>query len=78
MDDAVIITQTFSQHLKDLQQVFLRLRKAGLKLSPTKCKFAQNKCVFLGHEISRDGIRPPIDRLKAIENYPVPKTVKQL
>lgn len=78
MDDVVIVSPTFSQHIDDLNDVFSRLRAAGLKLSPTKCKFTQNKCVFLGHEISREGIRPPADRLKAIANYPFPNTVKAL
>lgn len=78
LDDCVIISETFTQHLRDLQEVFDRLRSAGLKLSPKKCSFAQEKCVFLGHEISRQGVRPPADRLKVIENYPLPTNRKQL
>ena len=73
MDDVVILSSTFEQHIKDLQEVFDRLKAAGLKLSPTKCKFAQ----ILGHEISSEGISHPADRIKAIEQYPIPKTVKQ-
>ncbi|MES9971177.1 MAG: ribonuclease H family protein, partial [Candidatus Thiodiazotropha sp.] len=49
-----------------------------MKLSPQKCRFAQQKCEFLGHEISKDGISPPADRLKAVSDYPVPQNVKQL
>ena len=36
------------------------------------------KCVFLGHELSKDGIRPPKDCIQAITDYPEPKNVKQL
>lgn len=78
LDDVLIFSETFEQHLADLQEVFDRFRVAGLKLSPAKCKFAHSKCVFLGHEISKHGIRPPSDRLKAVSEYPVPKTTKQL
>ena len=37
-----------------------------------------SSCLFLGHEISKNGISPPSDRLKAVSEYPVPKTTKQL
>lgn len=54
LDDVLICYETFDQHIKDLQEVFDRFRTAGLKLQPSKCHFAQQKCIFLGHEISRD------------------------
>lgn len=54
LDDVLICSETFDQHIKDLQEVFDRFRTAGLKLQPSKCHFAQQKCIFLGHEISRD------------------------
>ena len=78
LDDVLIFSETFEQHLSDLQEVFDRFRAAGLKLSPGKCRFAKNRCVFLGHEISKDGISPSSDRLKAVSDYPVPKNMKQL
>ena len=58
--------------------MFDRLRKSGLKFSPRKCTFAQTKCVYLGHEISKEGLKPPSDRLKSIAEYPVPKNAKAL
>ena len=64
--------------MKDVQEVFDRFRQAGLKLSPKKCKFAQRRTIFLGNEISSEGIRPPSDRLKAVSDYPVPTNAKAL
>ena len=78
LDDVLIFSETFEQHLSDLQEVFNRFREAGMKLSPSKCTFAQESCLFLGHELSRFGMRPPADRLQAVSDYPVPKTAKQL
>ncbi|MCG8047543.1 MAG: reverse transcriptase family protein, partial [Candidatus Thiodiazotropha endolucinida] len=78
LDDVLIFSETFDQHLSDLQEVFDRFRAAGLKLSPEKCRFAQSHCTFLGHQISRQGVSPPSDRLKAVSEYPVPKNTKQL
>ena len=61
-----------------MNDIFTRFRNAGLKLNPKKCSFAKRSCVFLGHHISNEGIKPPPDRIKALEKYPFPKNVKQL
>ena len=78
MDDVIVVSETFSQHMKDLKEVFDRISNAELKLSPSKCQFAQKRCVFLGHEISKEGIRPPPDRINAIKDFTEQKTAKQL
>ena len=78
LDDVLICSSTFAQHIIDLQEIFNRLKLAGLKLGPNKCTFAANEIVFLGHLISKDGIRPPPDRVKAIAEYPVPNNIKEL
>jgi hypothetical protein len=78
LDDVLICSETFEQHIKDLNDVFSRFRSAGLKLGPNKCSFAQESCVFREHLISKDGIRPPPDRVKAIQDYPTLKNIKEL
>ena len=78
LDDVLIFSETFEQHMQDLQEVFSRFSQAGLKLSPQKCKFAQQKCLFLGSEISSAGIHVPEDRLTAVSEYPKPKNAKAL
>ena len=78
LDDVLICSETFEQHLADLQEVFNRFHSAGLKLQPSKCHFAQRRCVFLGHEISRDGIPPPSNKFEIIVNYPSPTNIKEL
>ena len=78
LDDVLICSATFEQHLADLREIFGRFRTAGLKLGPKKCHFAAQSCVFLGHEISKEGIKPPKDRVQAINDYPEPKNIKQL
>lgn len=78
LDDVIVCSNTFDQHLSDLCEVFQRFRDAGLKLNPTKCTLARDQCVFLGHHISKDGIRPPSARLDIIRAYPTPTSQKQL
>ena len=78
LDDVLICSETFEGHIRDLTEIFDRFRSAGLKLGPKKCYFAQQSCVFLGHEISKDGIKPPKNRVQAIVDFPEPKNIKQL
>lgn len=78
LDDVLICSETFEQHLEHLDEVFQRFRAAGLKLGPKKCVFAAKSCIYLGHEISKEGIRPPPDRVDALLNIPPPKNIKEL
>ena len=78
LDDICVISESFQQHLSDLKQVLGRLKAAGLKLGPKKCTFATDSCIFLGHEISRAGIKPPQSRIELLTDYPVPRTRKEL
>ena len=77
LDNCLIGYDLWSQHLSDLGEVFNGLRKAGLKLGPNKCSFAQNSCMFWCHQVSKDGISPPEDRVKAIEQYPALRNVEE-
>jgi len=52
IDDIVIIGKDFDEHARNVEQVFQRLRQAGLKLTPTKCSLFQEKVAFLGHVVS--------------------------
>ena len=78
IDDICVLSETLEQHLADLSEVFQRLREAGLKLGPNKCKFAQSSCVFLGHKISKDGIEPPPSQIEVLRDYPEPTSRKEL
>ena len=56
IDDLMIFSTDFDTHMKALREVFDRLRSAGLKLHPKKCKFAQAEINFLGHKINGEGV----------------------
>ena len=58
LDNILVPGCTFSQELANLGQVFERLRKAKVKLSPKKCVFFQRKVKYLGHIVSEEGISP--------------------
>ena len=78
IDNINIGSKTFEEHLTHLEQVFERLEKAGLKLSPEKCFFFKDEIPFLGHVVSRTGIHTDPEKLKVIKEFPVPKDLTQL
>ncbi|MBJ5510304.1 RNA-directed DNA polymerase, partial [Salmonella enterica subsp. enterica serovar Meleagridis] len=78
LGDIIVTEKTFDQHLSNLETVFSRLRTAGLKLSPKKCKLFQKETSYLGHVISADGIRTDPSKIRAISTWPVPKDIHEL
>ena len=78
MDDINVGSKTFKDHLLHLEQVFLRLRQARLKLSPEKCFFFKDELPFLGHVISRKGIHTDPEKLRVIKEFPILKDLTQL
>lgn len=58
LDDVLVYSSTFEEHLQHLRLVFDRFREAGLKLKPSKCHFGQTKVNYLGHVITPEGLQP--------------------
>ena len=61
VDDILITGRTEEEHLRNLAEVFKRLREAGLKLKRNKCFFLAKSVVYLGHTINADGLHPTPD-----------------
>jgi hypothetical protein len=78
LDDIVMYAKFLLGHDVKLRTVFGRLREYNLKLQPDKCEFLRKEVNHLGHVISKDGFRPDPKKVKSIENFPTPNTVKQL
>ena len=78
MDDIVIFSKTFSEHLTSLEHVFQRLILSGVSLKLSKCVFASRTVDFLGFELSHSGIKPQSRLTDAVLNFGRPKTRKEL
>ncbi|GFX33323.1 retrovirus-related Pol polyprotein from transposon 297 [Trichonephila clavipes] len=78
MDDVIITSPSFDEHLDHLNKVFTLLRDAGLTLNKYKCHFARNKLKYLGLVISKEGIEPDNSKVKAITEMKPPKNSKEV
>ena len=78
LDDIIIHARTPEEHLERLEAVFERLKKAGLKLKPSKCTFFRDRIAYLGHIVSKQGIEADPKKIEAIRNWPQPKTVTEV
>ena len=78
LDDIIIYSCSFHDHLDHLNDVFSRLRSANVKLKPSKCSFARSSVEYLGHVVSHDGIKPDPSKIAAVENFPVPQCVRDV
>lgn len=78
MDDLLIATETLEENIACLDMVLDLLSKNGLTINLDKCAFFKKEIMFLGYEISENGISPSPKKLKAVAEYPTPKTVHQV
>lgn len=78
LDDIVIATDTFEDHLTNLQLIMARLREGGLKLIREKCEFCCKEIRYLGYLVNSHGLQPDPEKIKLILDYPQPKNLKQL
>ncbi len=78
LDDIIVFSSTFEEHLERLAAVFQRLQDYGLKLKPSKCQLFQAKVGYLGHVISSEGISTDPAKTEAIKTWPTPQNVADL
>lgn len=78
MDDIIIFSSSLEEHIKNLQQVFEKLQESRLKVQLDKSEFLRTEVEFLGHVITKDGIKPNSKKLVAIQKFPIPKTAKEI
>ena len=70
IDDIIIFSSTVKEHLKQIEEVLQRLKKANLMLKPSKCHFFRKEVEFMGHIVSQEGIRTDPAKIKTIHEWP--------
>ncbi|KAK3735482.1 hypothetical protein QZH41_005034, partial [Actinostola sp. cb2023] len=78
LDDIVVYSGTFEEHLERLEKLFNRLREHGLTLQPDKCHFLKREVTYVGHLLSAEGITTDPEKTAAVREWKTPTTVKEL
>ena len=78
IDDILVHSTNFDNHLKDLAESFSRLRFHGFKINLLKCSFCAEETNYLGFRLTKQGILPGKDKVKAISQFPMPDSIKTL
>ena len=78
LDDILVFSTTFEEHLLRLREVFERLTKYGLKLKGEKCELFQKQVSHLGHVVNADGVSVDPGKVERIQNWSVPVNGSEL
>lgn len=78
LDDIVIYSNTWDEHLKTLSIVFDRLLKSSLTLNLVKCEFGKATVTYLGKRVGQGQVRPVALKVQAIVEFAVPRTKREL
>ena len=76
LDDILIYSKNYDDHVIHLDKVLKTLAKFGLKIEIKKCEIGTQEVTFLGLEITENGFKPGVNKVDCVRNFPVPKTVK--
>ena len=78
LDDIIIFSNTAEEHLNHIQIVIDRLKAAQLKLKKSKCSFFKRELYYLGHLLTIEGVKPQIEKVKAIHEMKPPVNPKRV
>lgn len=78
IDDILIFSESFEEHIEHIEKVIKAIVNEGFRLKFKKCTFAAESVKYLGHIIEHNTVRPVKDNLISIQNFPTPKTQKNI
>ncbi|KAJ8031654.1 hypothetical protein HOLleu_24913 [Holothuria leucospilota] len=78
IDDLLVASKDMDEHYQHIQLLFDRLKEYGVVINPSKCQFGVESLQFLGHHIDCNGVRPVEEKVKDIQNFPPPSSLRKL
>ena len=78
MDDCIVFSKTFDDHVDRVSEVLARIQGANLKLKPEKCHLLQEEVEFLGHVVNGKGVKPNPMNVSKLVNFPKPTNVHEV
>ncbi|GBG84576.1 hypothetical protein CBR_g38857 [Chara braunii] len=77
LDEILIFSKSAEEHAQHVETVLSLLRQHKYKVNLEKCEFGRTKILYLGHEVSAEGIRPEDAKVASIRDWPRPQTVTE-
>ena len=78
LDDIMIFSEMWQEHLQHPKELFKQLQDANLKIKYNKCEFFKTKVHYLGFLVGTDGVQPLPENVAAIEALEPPKDIEEL
>jgi hypothetical protein len=78
LDELICYSTTMDEYVCKYKRIFERLEEAGFKIQPDKFVFASDSLEYLGHTVTKDGVKPDPKKILASSDYPVPTTLRDI
>lgn len=78
LDDILIFSTSFQEHVDSINKILIKLREANLKIQINKCSFFAKETLYLGHLLTTKGVKPNPEKVSSILNLRLPNTVKRI
>ncbi|CAB4420776.1 unnamed protein product [Rhizophagus irregularis] len=78
IDDIMIYSKNFEEHLQHIEKVLRKMRETNLTLKLKKCKFGERNIEFLGHIVGKDGLQPDVKKVETINKIKPPQTIREV
>jgi hypothetical protein len=75
-NDKLIYNKSWEEHVQNLDMVLKLLEEKQLYVNPSKCAFGVHKVETMGHVVSHEGIKVDPNKIKAMFEWPILKTLK--
>ena len=78
LDDLIVYSNSYEEHLQHVRRVFLKCRQFGISLNPKKSQFALREGKLLGHIVSAEGVKIDPVWVEAIQKLSIPRSKKDI
>lgn len=78
IDDVIIFSQTWEEHLEHLEAVIKKIKETGLTVNPEKCSIGMRSTHYLGFIVGQGEVRPVVSKVQAIKQVPTPKNKREV
>ena len=78
VDDILMRSRTFQEHLAEIRHVLNQLAAAGAKLAIAKGQWCRSKVEYVGLTVGADGIEPQAGRIRAIQDIKPPTNLTEV